>query len=386
MELRLYRYRLYPSRKQKTKLINSLKICKQIYNELLALNIDTYKFNKTTLNKFDFNSYLSGKYNTIYSQSKQNVSDRVHKAFQNFFRRVKDKSYKEKGYPRFKSKVNSITYPQNGFSLVSNKLLKLSKIGNISIILHRIPKGKIKTLTIKQNKIGHWFATFACDLSNIKITHVSNDKIGIDVGLENFATFSNGKIVANPRHIIKAEKKLKLLQRRLSKKKKESINSKKARLMLAKQHLKIVNQRTDFLHKLSYNITKSYSFIAVEKLNIKNMLKTHHLAKSITDASWNQFMQLLTYKAVKCGGQIVEVNPRNTSKMCSKCKTIIELPLNKREFVCTNCGFTCHRDLNAATNILKVGMDYAKLNACGHNVRPFLMAIMDESRTIHNNS
>lgn len=351
MGLLMYNYRLYPTSKQKVRLINSFKTCKQIYNELLALSIDAYKFGNVTLNKFDYNYYIKGKYK-IHSQVAQNVSDRVHKAFENFFRRVKDKSCKKKGFPRFKSRVNSITFPQSGFKLLSDKKINISKIGNLPIIIHRVPKGKIKTFTIKQNNIGQYFAVFACEVEAIKITRTDKNKIGIDVGLENLATFSDGTIINNPRFLIKSEKRLKLLQRRLSRKKKGSNNRRKARFRLAKLHLKIFNQRQDFLHKLSRNIVKRYSTIKVEKLNILNMVKNHHLARSINDASWNSFIQKLEYKAVTCGSKLVKMNPRNTTKACSKCGTLVKMPLSKREFLCPQCGFSCHRDLNASFNIL----------------------------------
>jgi putative transposase len=347
----MYQYRLYPSKKQKVKIINSLKVCKAIYNELLESSVNTYKETKKTLRKFDYNKLIKGKY-PVHSQVAQNVSDRVHKAFSNFFRRVKDKSCKQKGFPRFKSRVNSITFPQSGFKILSDKRLHLSKIGNIPIILHRIPKGKIKTLTIKQNKIGQWFAIFSCEVPDKDVINPSTEKIGIDVGLENFATLSNGEVIANPRHLIQSEHRLKLLQRRLSRKKKGSANRRKARFKLAKQHLKVANQRNDFLHKLSRTITQRFAIINVEKLNITSMLKSHWLAKSIGDVSWNTFIRNLEYKAVTSGSKLVKVNARNTSKTCSECGTIIKMPLTKRKFSCPKCGFVCHRDLNASINIL----------------------------------
>jgi len=360
----MYKYRLYPSGKQKVRIINSLKICKAIYNELLETSIKTYEESGKTLRKFDYNKLIKGKY-SVHSQVAQNVSDRVHKAFSNFFRRIKDKSCRQKGFPRFKSRVNSITFPQSGFKILSDRRLRLSKIGDIPIVLHRIPKGKIKTLTIKQNKVGQWFAIFSCEVNTPIIKHQSTEKVGIDVGLENFATISNGEVVANPRHIIQSEYRLTLLQRRLSRKVKGSANRRKARFKVARLHNKIANQRSDFLHKLSSRITKSYSFIAVEDLNIRGMVRNHCLAKQVTDASWSTFIRNLEYKAVTSGSELVKVNPRNTSKTCSRCGTIIEMPLSKREFLCPDCGFACHRDLNASHNILKVGTDCAELNACG---------------------
>ena len=378
----MYKFRIYPSRKQKVRLINSLKTCKQIYNELLSLNKDAYKFGNITLNKFDFNKYLSGKFNGIHSQTKQNVSDRVSKAFANFFRRVKENA-KEKGFPRYKSRVNSINYPQSGFKFINNRHIKVSKIGNLPIILHRIPKGKIKTLTIKQTKTRKWFAIFSCEVEVPQVNHTSTEKVGIDVGLENFATLSNGEFVSNPRYLLKSETRLKILHRRVSRKVKGSANRRKSRFRLAKLYERITNQRSNFLHKLSRKIVKSFSFIAVEDLKVSNMVKNHHLAKRINDASWNCFMQMLEYKAVTSGSRFVKVNPRDTSKTCNRCGTIVDMPLSERQFLCSNCGFACHRDLNSAYNIL-VRADCPELNAFGHDVRPLAKeAVVDELGTIH---
>ena len=321
----MYRYRIYPSNKQKERLINSFNICKEVYNELLALNRKLL-----ITNKFDFNSLVmdlkccNPRLKNIHSQVLQNVSDRLHKSFASFFRKVKE-NIKEKGFPRFKSKVNSITYPQVGFKILSNKRIKLSKIGSIPIVLHRVPKGKIKTLTIKINKAGQWFAFFSCELPYINIVNLSTAKIGIDVGLESFATFSDGNKIENPKYLIKSEKMLKRLQRKLSKKRLRSNNWKKARFKLARQYVKVTNQRNDFLHKLSRNIVNKYVTIAVENLKINNMIKNHHLAKSINDVSWNRFIQMLSYKAVTSGGMLIKVNPSNTSKTCRRyCKTFFE--------------------------------------------------------------
>ncbi len=389
MELRMYKYRTYPSRKQNARLINSLKTCKQIYNELLALSIDSYKFGNVTINKFDYNNFLKGKFMDVHSQVVQNVSDRVHKAFANFFRRVKDNSCKKKGFPRFKSRVNSITFPQSGFKFISNKHIKVSKIGNLLIILHRVPKGKIKTLTIKQNKSGQWFAIFSCEVDIPQINHPSTEKVGIDVGLESFATLSNGEFVSNPIYLVKSEKRIKVLQRRLSRKVKGSANRRKARFRLAKQHIKVANQRSDFLHKLSHRIAKSFAFIAIEDLKVANMVRNHHLAKSISDASWSFFFNCLSYKAVMCGGKVEKVNPRNTSKTCSKCGSVMEINLSQREFLCYKCGFACHRDLNASVNILMVGTDCSEPNACGDSTSTTEQSVASgivEAGTIFNNS
>ena len=379
----MFKYRIYPSSKQKVRIINNYKVCKQAYNELLAISKDTYKFGNVSLTKFDYNNILKGKYN-IHSQVIQNVSDRVHKAFKNFFRRIKDPKCKRKGFPRFKSRVNSITFPQSGFKILSDKRIRLSKIGSVPIILHRVPKGKIKTLTIKVNKANQWFAVFSYELPDVKVVHQSKDEVGIDVGLENFATLSNGEMISNPRFLIKSEKKLKLLQRRLSRKKKGSANRRKARFRVARQHINVSNQRTDFLHKLSRSLTIKYSVIAVEDLNIKCMVKNHYLAKSITDASWGAFIQMLSYKAITSGGQLLK-NPktRGSSHRCSNCGEVVDMPLSKRKFSCPECFVVLHRDHNSALNHIKDTVGLTEISTPVDDcVRPSLKAVIVEAGTI----
>ena len=355
----MYKYRIYPSRKQKVRLLNQFKVCKEIYNILLSESKELM-----ITKKFDFNSLIKDikitcpkYYSQAHSQILQNVSDRLHKSFDNFFRRVKEKKSGKKikaGYPRFKSSIHSITYPQSGFKFVSDKRMYCSKIGNIPFILHRIPKGKIKTMTIKVNKADQWFAVFSSEVETQEIKHSSKEKVGIDVGLENFATLSNGKTISNPRFLIKSEKRLKLLQRRLSRKKKGSKNRVKARFRVAKQHIKVSNQRADFLHKLSRSLAFKYSVIAVEELNINEMMKNHIFAKSISDVAWGSFINMLSYKEFKFGGQLLK-NPktRGSSKRCSNCGEIVDMPLSKRKFSCPNCGNVIHRDHNSALNHIK---------------------------------
>lgn len=368
MELRMYRYRLYPSRKQRGRLLHSFEACRQAYNGLLEASIKAYKETGKGLYRYDFNKMLKGWKAGVHSQVLQNVSDRLQKAYENFFRRLKDPSCKNKGFPRFKSRVVSITYPQNGFKLVGDKRLSVSKIGGISIVLHRSLLGKVKTLTIKRNRAGQWFAVFSClspespegdehpagcEVDAPLQGHPNKDKsIGIDVGIECFATLSDGRQIANPRHLLRAEKGLKKLQRGLSRKRKGGRNRAKARLLVARKHIGVANQRADFQHKLSKSLTGQYGMIAVEDLNIQGMLRNHCLAKHIADASWNSFTRMLSYKAVASGGQLIKVDPRGTSTTCNGCGAIVEMPLSKREFQCPSCALACHRDLNASLNIL----------------------------------
>lgn len=346
-----FRYRIYPSQKQIIKLNKSLSDCCFIYNKLLESKVNAYKKNKTNLTQFDLNKLAKDFDAPIHSQVKQNISKRINYAFQHFFRRVKEKKGKA-GFPRFKNlnRYKSITYPQSGFKLLPDKRIFVSQIGNIPIVLHRVPKGKLKTFCIKKTALG-WFAIFSCENVPVKSIEVSNNHIGIDVGIENFAVLSNGERIENPKLLKKSEKKLSKFQRRLSRKKKGSKNRRKSRFKVAKLHQRIFNQRNDFLHKTSFSIIKQFKIISVEKLQIKNMVKNNYLAKSINDASWGSFLQMLFYKVEKTGGQLVRINPKNTSRTCSKCGNIQDMPLSNRKFKCLKCGFVCHRDLNASLNI-----------------------------------
>lgn len=354
---RMYKFRIYPSRKEQVRLFTSLRHCKEIYNELLGLNKDLWITNKNDFNPIVTDMKIAyPDYYETYSQVLQNVSDRLEKAFNNFFDRCKRKC-KKKGFPRFKSSVESITYSQSGFEIINDKRLKLSKVGNIPIILHRAIIGKIKTLTIKHHA-GKWYAVFSCEIPPSTASHPSNEIIGVDVGLTNFAEYSNSLIeskkIPNPRFLRKAEKKLKRLQRQLSRKVKGSSNRKKAVLKLARAHNDVFNRRDDFLHKMSNLMTKKYKIICVEKLNIQNMLKNHNFAKSISDAGWGKFVNMLSYKAINCGGEVLK-NPktRGSSCRCVNCGKMTPMPLNKRIFECEHCGFILGRDHNASLNQIK---------------------------------
>ncbi|MBU3912849.1 MAG: transposase [Nanoarchaeota archaeon] len=376
-----FKYRIYPSQKQIIKLNKTLSDCCFVYNKLLETKINAYKTDKTNLSKFDLDKLTKQFDVPVHSQVKQNISKRINDAFNHFFRRVKLKKGKV-GFPRFKNlnRYKSITYPQSGFKIVSERKLFVSQIGNIPIVLDRVPKGKLKTFCIKKTAIG-WFAIFSCSDVPVEKIEVPDNQIGIDVGIENFATLSNGEVIANPALLKKSEKKLAKLQRRFSRKKKGSANRRKARFRVARLHETIFNQRSDFLHKTSFSVIKRFKIISVEKLQINNMVKNHHLAKSINDVSWGIFIQMLSYKVERTGGQLVKVNPRNTSKTCSNCGTILDMPLSKRKFKCLNCGFVCHRDLNASININTAGR--AEINACEHDVRPSsVKAVVDEAGTI----
>lgn len=367
--LQTYKFRIYPSHKQERRLFSSFDMCCSIYNLLLSKAKEAYEKDGTNpCSRVELCRMIketkeeNPEFYEVYAQVLQNCADRLSKAFNNFFRRVKRKRKGERikvGYPRFKKRIRSITYPQKGFSIEGNKL-KVSKIGRIPIVLHREIEGKVKTMTIKRNPAGEWFAFFVCEVpdevsQDIK-EHPNKDKaIGMDMGLSSFATLSNGEKIENPRFLVKAEKKLKRAQRRHSKKKKGSHNRKKAGHKVAVLHEKVANQRADFLHKTSRRIADDYSFIAVENLNVKGMVRNEHLAKAISDASWGKFLQMLSYKVERTGGVVVKVEPKNTSQTCSGCGRELKehIPLSERMFRCPFCGYEEDRDVNASKNILE---------------------------------
>jgi putative transposase len=365
--LKTYKYRLYPTRKQTEKLDEMLDTCRILYNSCLIDRKKAYEQTGKGLSRIDQQKFLvQDKKNLpflkeVHSQVLQDVLFRVEKAYKAFFRRLKDRNGKA-GYPRFKQtgRYDSITYTQSGFEVVSGKL-KLSKIGHIKLKQHRNINGIIKTCNIKK-EIDKYYVCFSVEYTPIK-KPVPDKQIGIDAGIKSFAVLSNGNVIDNPKYLVKSEEKLNKKQKRLSPKKKGSNNRKKARIAVAKLHKKVSNQRKDFQHKESRRLVDNYGCIAVEDLQIRNMVKNHSLAKSIHDAGWGQFVSFLTYKAEEAGCYIEKVNPRNTSKTCSVCGYIYsDMDLSIRKWTCPVCHTAHDRDINAAVNILNktIGKELAK--------------------------
>ena len=352
--MRSFKYRLYPNRTQETVLVSTLETCRRLYNNALAERRDAWKDEQRSVTYREQQDALPGNKDEyqqqVHSQVLQDVLRRLRRAFDAFFRRVRNGE--TPGYTRFKGKgrYDSFTYPQSGFSLSKDgRHITLSKIGPIRIKLHRPLEGRVKTCTIKRD-VDQLYVVFSCDVEVEARSH-GGTAVGVDVGLEKFATLSDGTVIENPRFLRESEQKIKKRQRRVSRRKKGSNRREKARKELARAHRKVRNQRTDFAHKLSRKLADSYSTIIFERLNIMNMVKNHHLAKSIIDASWNQLIQFTIYKAEGAGGRVELVDPKNTSQMCSRCGMLVKKDLSVRVHSCWNCGLTIDRDLNAAINI-----------------------------------
>ena len=357
-----YKFRLNPTRHQRTLLGNTLELCRWVYNETLATRKGAYEQEKKSITHYDTIKMLpiwkehKPELTQVYSQCLQEVCTRVDLAFQAFFRRVKAGGEKP-GYPRFKGygRYSSFTYPQTGFELLDHGL-RLSKVGVIRITQHRPVEGKIKTLNIQRDGVGNWYACFSCEVEPRPLPE-SERAVGIDVGLESFATFSSGEKIANPRFFRQDERELAKAQRRLSRAEKGTPERARRRKVVAHIHQRIANRRKDFTHKLSRQLVNEYGIIAFEKLNNQGMLQNHYLAKSISDAAWNGLVQCTRYKAEEAGRSVVLVDPNGTSQRCSRCGRVVKKPLSVRVHACPVCGLKIDRDENAAINILALGLE-----------------------------
>jgi putative transposase len=355
-----FKFRLNPTKKQARIFKETLDECRWLYNHLLEQRKLSHEELDLSLSKYQQLMFLPElkidrpSLMTVHSQVLQETVARLDKAFQNFFRRCK--SGEKPGFPRFRGfdRYNSFCYSQSGFSL-DEKELKLSKIGNIRIIQHRPIQGKIKTCTIRR-EAEKWYACFSCEIEAEASSNIEKS-IGVDLGIENFATLSDGQQIENPRFFKSAEKELAKVQRKLSKCEKGSPERRKQKKIVSKVHERIKNKRTDFCHKISRRLVNEYQYICVEDLSISKMMQDSYLAKSIADVSWNQFTQFLTYKAEEAGRKLGVVNPAYTSQTCSQCGNREVKKLSERKHCCLICGYVDHRDINAAKNILAIG-DY----------------------------
>ena len=357
-----FKYRIYPTKSQRSRMERTLDLCRWVYNQTLAYRKNAWEQDNKPVSKFETYNKLPGwkvekpELIEVHSQVLQNVQERVDLAFKAFFRRVK--SGEKPGYPRFKGKgrYDSFTYPQSGFKLLSGKL-RLSKIGDIKIKLHRPIEGKIKRLTVRRSSTGKWFACFSVEIDDPpKPPWKDGSMVGIDVGLESFATLSNGEKIDNPRFFRSEEKALAKAQKRLSKCEKGTPERRKALKVVQRIHERIANRRYDFAHQISNQLVSKYGLIAFEDLSITNMLKNHNLAKSISDAAWRMLVTITSYKAESAGSIVVLVDPRNTSQLCSRCGLKVNKSLSDRVHECPQCGLVMDRDENAAINILRLGL------------------------------
>jgi len=361
--LKAFRYRLYPTKAQQTKIGATLESLRWVYNETLAVRKNSYEKEKKSVSLFKTNKLLTQwkkdrpELNSVFSQVLQDAQVRVDLAFKAFFRRVRA-GEKEVGYPRFKGRgrYDSLTYAQFGFKLESNKLT-LAKIGTIRVKLHRPTQGKIRRITVRRAPTGKMFVSIIAEISSNPVPFKDGSVVGVDVGLESFATLSNGEKIANPRFFRNEEHELAKAQRRLSAEKNGSLEWGKRLRVVQHVHERISNKRSNFIHQESRKLVNRFGVIAFEDLNVKAMQQnnSHGLAKSIADASWGMFVNATRNKAEEAGSKVVLVNPQYTSQACSRCGSVTPKELSERIHRC-GCGLEMDRDLNASINILRLGL------------------------------
>jgi putative transposase len=356
-----FKYKLKPTPDQERRLERTLMLCRHIYNAALAERREAWRMRGVSVTYYQQKAELPGikeampEYAEVHSQVLQDVVLRVDRAFQAFFRRVT--SGETAGYPRFqgRNRSHSFTYPQysNGATL-DNGCLVLTKLGRLTVRWSRPLKGTPKTVTISREADG-WYVCFSCADVPIQPMPATGRDTGIDLGLESFATLSDGSQIPNPRIFRVAELDLKRAQRRVSRRKRGSHRRRKAVHLLAKAHQRVRRARADFHYKTALALVRQYDTIYHEDLQTANMLKNHNLAKSISDVGWAAFLSILAAKAAYAGRRVVAVPPAYTSQICSGCGGLVAKNLSVRWHTCAECGTSLHRDHNAALNILRLG-------------------------------
>ena len=361
--LKAYKFRLNPTKDQKVLIEKHIGSCRFVYNWALAEKIKTYEQTGKSISQFDLNKKITALkeektwLTEVNSQSLQGMTRNLESAFTKFFR-------EKTGFPNFKSKKNpiqSFPIPQHYTADFENNTIKLPKIGVVKAILHRKFEGSLKVATLSKSCTGKYYISILVDDGTVipeKQEFITETTIGIDVGIKDFAVLSNGEKLENPKYLKASIKKLKALQRQVSRKVKGSNNRRKAINKLAKLHEKITNQRNDFQNKLSFKLISENQAIALETLNVDGMIKNHHLAQSISDASWSSFVTKLQYKAEWSGKTILRIGRfQPSSKVCNNCGYYNkDLTLKIREWTCPDCNAFHDRDVNAAINIKKFAL------------------------------
>jgi putative transposase len=352
-----YKYKLAPTAEQEGTLEFMRRRCRELYNAGLQERRDAWQKCGVSITAASQSAQLPGvkqvrpEYRDVHAQVLQDVLTRLDRAFQALFRRVK--AGETPGYPRFHgaNRYHSFTYKQfgNGATL-DNGFPVLSKIGRLAVRWSRPIEGTPKTVTISREADG-WYVCFSCEGVSIQLLPITGQETGIDLGLESFATLADGSQIANPRHYRKAEGALKKAQRRVSQRRKGSHRRRTALRLLARAHQQVRRTRCDFHHKVALALVRDYDTIYNEDLQTANLLRNHHLAKSIADARWSTFLSILACKAVGAGKRAVAVPPASTSQTCSGCGVTVQKGLSVRWHLCPDCGTSLHRDHDAARNI-----------------------------------
>ncbi|MFF8843949.1 RNA-guided endonuclease InsQ/TnpB family protein [Streptomyces sp. NPDC015127] len=371
---RALKYRFYPTDAQAAELSRTFGCVRKVYNMALAARTEAWTLRQERVNYNATSAMLTAWkkteelafLNEVSSVPLQQCLRHLQVAYTNFFA-------KRARYPRFKSKKEaraSAEYTSSAFRFRDGQLTLAKMVEPLAIVWSRpLPEGaKPSTVTVSRDGAGRWFVSILCDDPSVKPLPATDTAIGIDAGLDSLLTLSNGEKITNPRHERKHRARLAKAQRALAKKTKGSNNRAKARLKVARIHARISGARRDRLHKLTTRLVRENQTIVIEDLTVRNMVKNHTLARTISDAAWSEFRSLLEYKAHWYGRQVIAVDRWfPSSKLCSACGTIAsKMPLNVRIWTC-GCGTTHDRDVNAARNILAEGLS---VSVCGAGVRP----------------
>lgn len=365
--LRAYKYRIYPTDEQKVLFAKTFGCCRFVYKWALNLKIEAYKQEKKSIGNVELTNRMKSELKVehewlseVNSQSLQSALRNLDSAYTNFFRNTKTV-----GFPRFKSRRDrqSFLCPQHCRVDFEKGTLTIPKAKDISAVPHRKFKGMVKTVTISMTPSGKYFASVLVDttIQELPASAIQgNTTLGIDLGIKSLAVCSDGRTFDNPKNLQRSLDRLKLLQKRLSRKQKGSANRNKARIRVARLQERIANCRTDNLHKITHALTHDSQVrtLCMEDLNVKGMQHNHHLAQAVGDASFGMFLMQLEYKCRWYGVNLIKIDRFvPSSKTCGKCGYVYKgLNLNERNWTCPECGTHHDRDFNAACNIKEFGL------------------------------
>lgn len=357
-----YKYRIYPNKEQQILIAKTFGCCRFVYNYYLNKRIQAYKENKTSLNYYDCTNNLKDLkkefewLKEVDAISLQSSLKNLDSAYQKFFK-------EHGGFPKFKSKkTHRFSYKtksvNNNIQFLNNHI-KLPKLGWLKTRDRQVPQGRILNATISQEPSGKYYCSICCTDVEIQPLPQTNNQVGIDLGIKDFAITSDGVKYNNPKYLQQSLDKLTKLQRELSRKTRGGSNWNKTRIKVARLHEKIKHQRQDYLYKLSTELIRENDVICIEDLQVKDMIQNHKLARSISDVSWSEFTRQLQYKADWYRRRVIKVDKYfASSQTCSCCgnKFPITKDLEIREWICPNCNSVLDRDINAAINILNEGL------------------------------